>query len=443
VSSSQDNDSQEAVAQPVPGQAAGRRSVVYLAGVLGAGNYLSAALAAVGGVLQARYVGPPVLGLFSKIGLALDYSRFLHLGVLNGLNRELPYYVGKGEHQRVRELAAAAQAWALVLGAVVAAGLMAPAVWCLLCGNAEVAAGWATYAVGAFFLFYATMYLTMTYRTAHDFARLAVINVVQNAVALALVALVALLSFYGLCLRAVISGAIGTMMLHYWRPVRVGPKWNFAQWKHLLIVGLPIFGVGELYGLWGLLDRSLVAHYTGDVGMGLYTVVTRAVGPLELLPIAVSQVVYPRMAEQFGRTGRYDGLLGMAVKPMLLTAVAMAPAIAAGWWLVEPVTRILVPKYVDAVPAMRWSLLVPFVSSFGPINNIFNVVRQQGLYLAAILAGMGAYLVTLLWLIRGQAELIAFPQAMLAGRVVFMATCYALIAHLVRKQRNAARLSTS
>ena len=177
--------------------------------------------------------------------------------------------------------------------------------------------------------------------------------------------------------------------------------------------------------------------------MGLYTVVTRAVGPLELLPIAVSQVVYPRMAEQFGRTGRYDGLLGMAVKPMLLTAVAMAPAIAAGWWLVEPVTRILVPKYVDAVPAMRWSLLVPFVSSFGPINNIFNVVRQQGLYLAAILAGMGAYLVTLLWLIRGQAELIAFPQAMLAGRVVFMATCYALIAHLVRKQRNAARLSTS
>jgi O-antigen/teichoic acid export membrane protein len=440
VSAAHDIELQGSPLQPVAGEAARRRSVAYLAGVLVGGNVLASALRMVGGILQARFVGPPVLGLFNSLGLVLGYAPFLQLGILNGLNRELPYYVGKGEHQRVRELAAAAQAWALMLSAALSAGLLALAAWSLLCGNAQVAAGWATNALAAFFFFYGATYLQVTYRTGHDFARLAMVNVAQNAVALALVALVALLSFYGLCLRAVISGAIGTMMLHYWRPVRVGPKWNFAQWKHLLIVGLPIFGVGQLYAWWGVLDQTLVLCYTGKTGMGLYAMVVMVITTVELLPLAVSQVVYPRMAEQFGRTGRFDGLARMTIKPMLLTAAAMALGIPAAWWLVGPLTRILVPKYVDAVPAMQWSLLVPFVSSFGPINNIFNVVRRQGLYLAAILVGMGVYFVTLLWLVRAQAELTAFPQAMLAGRVAYMAACYVLVIRLVRKQRQAARL---
>ena len=94
--------------------------------------------------------------------------------------------------------------------------------------------------------------------------------------------------------------------------------------------------------------------------------------------------------------------------------------------------RILVPKYVDAVPAMQWGLLVPLVSSFSPINNAYNVVKRQDLYVVAILAGMGAYVASLLWLVHGQADLTAFPKAMLAGRVVFMVLCYALLAKLVR-----------
>jgi O-antigen/teichoic acid export membrane protein len=440
VSAAHDIELKESPVQPVAGEAARRRSVAYLAGVLAGGNVLASALRMVGGILQARFVGPPVLGLFNSLGLVLGYAPLLQLGILNGLNRELPYYVGKGEHQRVRELAAAAQAWTLMLSAVAGTGLIAVAAWFLMLGNMQVAAGWATNALAAFFLFYGANYLQVTYRTGHDFARLAVVNVVQNAVALALVALVALLSFYGLCLRAILSGAIGTMMLHYWRPVRVGPKWNFAHWKHLLTVGLPIFGVGQLYACWAVVDQTLVRWYTGNAGMGLYAMVVVTITTLELLPISVTQVVYPRMAEQFGRTGRFDGLARMTIKPMLLTAAAMALGIAAAWWLVEPVTRIVVPKYVDAVPAMRWGLLVPFVSSFNPINNIFNVVRRQDLYLVAILVGMGVYFVTLLWLVRAQAELTAFPQAMLAGRVAYMATCYVIVARLVRKQRQAARL---
>jgi O-antigen/teichoic acid export membrane protein len=422
-------------AEASPGEHNRTPSFLFLAGALAGGNVVSSVLRVIGGILQARFVGPSVLGLFNSIGLVLGYAPFLQLGVLNGLNRELPYYVGKGDQGRVRELAAAAQAWALALSVVVGAAVLAPALWYLAHGNVPLAAGWATNAIGVLFMFYGTTYLQVTYRTGHDFARLAMVNVVQNAVALALVALVALLSFYGLCLRAAISGAIATILLHYWRPVRVGPRWNFAHWKHLLVVGAPIFGVGQLYAWWAVLDSTLVLCFMGETGMGLYAMVVMAVGTFDLLPLSVSQVLYPRMAEQYGRTERMDGLLRMTVKPVLLTVAGMVPLIAAGWWLVGPAVRILVPKYVDAVPAMQWGLLVPLVGSFSPINNAYNVIKRQDLYVMAIFAGMGTYLVSLLWLVRNQADLTDFPKAMLLGRVVFMVLCYALLAKLVRSPR--------
>ena len=91
----------------------GKPSIFFLVGSLVGGNLISMMLRIVGGILQANCVLPPVLGMFNSIGLSLGYAPFLQLGILNGMNRELPYYFGKGDRQRVNELAAAAQAWAL------------------------------------------------------------------------------------------------------------------------------------------------------------------------------------------------------------------------------------------------------------------------------------------------------------------------------------------
>ena len=353
--------------EPGPGEPARPsrgRSLLFLASALAGGNLVSSGLRMLGGILQARVVAPPVLGLFNSIGLVQGYSRFLHLGILNGLNRELPYFFGKGDRSRVNELAAAAQAWTVALGTAEAVVLSGVGLWFLLHGNFVLAAGWTTYAITMFLFFYGSLYLQATYRTAHDFARLSLVNVVQNAVAVVLVILVAVWGFYGLCLRAIITGVVCTAILYYWRPIRVASKWNLAQWRHLLRIGLPIFVVGEVYTYWLTLDQTLVVCYLGREGMGLYAMIAVAATTMELLPLAVGQVVYPRMAEQFGRTHNARGLLAMSVKPMLVTAMGMAPLVLVGWWLAEPLTRLLVPKYVAAVPAMKWALLAPWCMSF-------------------------------------------------------------------------------
>jgi O-antigen/teichoic acid export membrane protein len=408
--------------------AARRLSVMYLAGVLAGGNLLGNALRMAGGLLQNRYVKPEVLGTFNGIGLVLGFARFLQLGVLNGLNRELPYYFGQNDQKRVRELAAAAQAWAMALGVVVGIPFLGVAVWLALHGDFPMAAGWLAYGLLGFVFFYATMYLPSTYRTAHDFARLSTVNVVQNAVALVCVLAVVCCGFYGLCLRATIPVLIGLWILRRWQPIRVGPVWSFRHLRHLLVVGLPIFAVGELGGpLWVLIDQKLVQHFLDARGLGLYSMVLVAGGTMDLLPQAFSQVIYPRMSEHYGRTHNLAEIMLMAVRPSIMLVAGMLAVVVLGWWLARPLTAILLPNYLEAVPAMQWSLLGSVAISSCLVFNVYNVARRQDLYGIVQVASIGSYFLTLMWLIRNGADLAAFPKAMLVGKIVFAVAGLALL----------------
>jgi O-antigen/teichoic acid export membrane protein len=413
------------------------RSVLFLAGSLIGGNAVSLGLRFVSGWLQLFLVkDPEVLGAFRLFGLVLGYMPFLQLGVFHGLNRELPYYVGKGDRRRVEELAASAQAWALLLSAIAALAFLVLGGWNLLRGQWWMATGWATCAACSFTLFYSTNYLQATFRTGHDFARLALVNVIQSALAAALLVLVYLWSFYGLCLRLMIADMVAMVLLYYWRPVRVGPRFDLACFKHLLVIGAPIFVVALLFSYWATtLESQFVWGFFGKKGLGLYYPATQACQAFEFLPLAISQVIYPRMAEQYGRTGSLKDLIPMTVKPTLAVVAVMIPLAAAGWWLLPLVVTGLAHNYVAGVRAMQWALLPPLLLAFAPVNQIFMVAKRQGLYGACVLLGMGTYCAAMWWLVHHGHGLAAFPQAMLVGRVVFILVCYTLIYYLAHRDR--------
>ena len=412
-----------------------RRSVFFLAGSLAGGNLIAMVMRLAGGVLLGRLVAPSTLGLFAGIGLVLGYAPIAQLGIINGLNRELPYFVGKGEIERARSLASAGQAWALAVGAVVFTGLTGVAIWYLAHRQMWQAAGWFTNAVMAVLVFYGTLYLQVTFRTAQDFVKLARANVIEGIAGLVGLVFVAFMNFYGLCVRLILAAATSVAVLHRWRPVRVGPRWDWSDLKHLLIIGAPIFGVGQIYGLWGgVVNSTLVLRYTGTRGMGLYAMVLVAISALEIVPAAVAQVVYPRMAQEYGGGCSRRHLTKIALKPMLATCAGLSVVVVAGWFAVEPLVRWVIPEYVDAVPAMQWALLLPWINSFQPLNSIFNVVRRQDLYLAAIALGIAVFGGSLLLLVHDHVYLAAFPQAMLIGRAVFMVVSYLFVLRLQRKE---------
>ena len=219
--------------------------MAFLVGSLAGGNLAAMALRMIGGLLHCESGGSGHLRALQWHRVGSAVCAFPSSAFCNGLNRELPYFVGQRDRRRAEELAAAAQAFALALGGAVALALMGIAGWYFARGRAWEAAGWLANGILGFFLFYSTTYLQTTFRTSQDFARLALVNALESGFALVLVALVALLNFYGLCL-AVLVAILSAAMLHHWRPVKVRPTWGWSHLKHLLKVGAPIFVAGQV-----------------------------------------------------------------------------------------------------------------------------------------------------------------------------------------------------
>ena len=410
-----------------------KQSMPFLVGSLAGGNIVTVVLNMLSGIMVARLLAPATLGIFNGIGLVLRYALFLQLGITTGLYRELPYYIGKGNHERAHSLAATAQGWALVVAAIVSVALFGIAGWNLIRGEYWLAAAWTTQAILAIFLFYKTAYLLATYRTAHDFSKVALVTVIESVASLVVLLMVALLGFYGLCFRAVLTGIVGGLLLHYWRPIRVRPTLNFQDLKHLLFVGAPIMASGQIFQMWMVINTTLVFSLLGAEGMGLYSIVAMSNGALSILPLAVNQVLFPRMTEKFGLTGNVQETLKVAFKPILLTTAGLIPVIALAQWLVEPAVLLVVPKYIDAVPAARWSLFLPLLTNLRAINSVFTIVKQQRLFVTATIIGAATYFAALKILTNYEVTLVAFPQAMLIGQLVFVIICYTFAIYLSKK----------
>lgn len=63
---------------------------------MGASQMFANILRILGGIIIVKLLMPEQLGMFNGFALILGYLPILQVGVANGLNRELPYYLEKG-----------------------------------------------------------------------------------------------------------------------------------------------------------------------------------------------------------------------------------------------------------------------------------------------------------------------------------------------------------
>lgn len=78
----------------------------YKTPILYSGGSIAKALSQmIAGFVVAKFVTPKDFGLWNTLSLGLNYSLLLQAGLINGLNRELPYLFGKGEEEKAHKMA--------------------------------------------------------------------------------------------------------------------------------------------------------------------------------------------------------------------------------------------------------------------------------------------------------------------------------------------------
>ena len=396
---------------------------------------VSAAARALAALVAARYVPPAGLGLYAAIMLLPTYGSYLHLGVLDGLQRDIPIRTGQGDAQGVTRIAATAQAWVILVASLLAAAILVGGSRLI---DPRLEAGLTGIVISAFLVFegmYAQQYLTQTYRATRNFQTLTFIQMAVALLFLAATPLVAVWHVHGLWYRTAVVAVAEGALLWKFRPIRTGAKWCGSELRRLLSTGLPIFG-SNLVGVgWVALDRALVLAVFGTRGLGLYVLNVAVAGVLSTVTISLKLASLPSIGHEYGRHADVAAATRLVVGPILKGLIVLSAATAVAWIALPPAVRLLLPAYVDGVPAARWGAVCASVESLMVISNVLIVVKRAWVYGLAYLVGMAVYGAVLTGLLGMGTGLDAFPKAMAVGRGVAIALCALTLARYARRPR--------
>ena len=173
------------------------------------------------GFLVVRVLDPEVYGVYSGIGIYLGYFALGHIGIINGLGREFPYQLGKGNDIYGRQLANSTFAVTTLIGSISALTFLGLSVYHFIDNNNLIGITFLAYVLIAGLNLFNTQFLPILYRTSSDFNKLARLNIIYGFWNLLSVILVWQWNFTGLLIRGIILALIQFYLLFKSKPYRL------------------------------------------------------------------------------------------------------------------------------------------------------------------------------------------------------------------------------
>jgi O-antigen/teichoic acid export membrane protein len=379
--------------------------------------------AVVQGLFVIRWMEPGVLGMWLQLQLITIYGTLAHFGVLNAVNRQVPFHNGRDEPERARHVEAVARGLLmvfLVVGLIALAGMYVGGVTATARGR-----GILTLVFAAIVTLGIDFHLGL-FRARHQFGRAGLASVVTASVILLGLPLVYYWNFDGLLWRAAAAstaGLVACLALNDWN---VTVTFDRGTARELLRVGSPIMVVGLGTVAFTSMDRTLIALLLHEDAMGQYALCFALAKVLALFPMAIAPVYYPRMTELYSASGISRELIRRCVEASALSA-AIVGVLAGGAFFTMPwLVGAYFPKYTGGLPALKIALLSYFILALaaGPTYFVISTVQKRR-QLVALLLGLVAT-VSCGWALQTHA-LVGIAWALVAGSAVYVSGLWMIV----------------
>lgn len=360
-----------------------RQQLVISISSLAAGGLLSIVLRFIGSIIQGRFVGPETLGYYTKFTIIPDYMFFLHLGVFTSLARQYPYYLGKGEGNTALSYAANALGWTHFLCAIHAVVFFIPCFLAASHGDWFAALGWGTQIVLTTTSLY-MFYLGCTYRNSSEFVVWSKAQVISSISSLLFLPLVVLYHFVGICARYSLPNFISMLYAYLKRPLKIRPRFDQSILKKMITFGLPLMVFAYIStSLWVAIERTYILKMTDETTLGVFAFAGTLCAGLTAVATSISQVFNPRLGMLYGSSGKSMAVsFRYCMKCSLAGLAVMLPIVILAYWLLDPLVKLLLPKYVASIPIARclcWLSLIPVIDLPKQLLMVARRTRQFGI----------------------------------------------------------------
>lgn len=333
----------------------------------------------------ALLLGPTVWGIWQGTKLVLQYGSNLHLGVRDGMHRELPILKGKKESGQQAAITDVTFTFNFIVAMVVSLGILFSTFLITMRSELRLSLQFMSAMI---FLQYLNSFYGILFRANSKFgivSRVALINGLGSVFSIALVFFFGLSGFLGgQVLRLLVTTAYcwrkSSYVLHW--------RWDNKVLKALILIGFPIMLMIFASVIFTTIDRLLILKFLDAKSLGVYSLGNLIFAPLLMIFTASNSVMYPRFAEKYGETGDPSSLRRHISVPMANLAAAI-PVLIGGIYIALPLlARVFLPDYTEGVLAARILIFGLFFCSIsGMAGNMLITINKQVLYLGILLGG--------------------------------------------------------
>ena len=342
-------------------------------------SYTTPAVGLWASVLSAMYLSPQELGSIQSILLILPYAGFLQLGVINGLSRNLAFYMGRDEMdtaQRMINATAFVVNVVSVIGLLIGSGVLFMKAQEQPFNRIEVYASVAL--ISSLVCMPQNNYLGSLFRSGQHFKKLGQITFLENSARFLYAMLPAVMGWSGRILGEVVRPVISVVLRRTYRPYFPSGGFSFQDVKLLLHAGAPLLAASYLMQLLSVADQSLIAVHFEKVNLGYYSLSRLLITAMMIIPSTMSVLLYPKAAALYGRTGKPAALRGFFWKALLFNLAIFLPICLLAYFLLGPVVRIFLPEYLLGLDAAKVNVLTCMtLVSAGP-SVIAGVLKKMG-----------------------------------------------------------------
>lgn len=335
-------------------------------------SYSSQVANMLGTLLVLRWLPPTQLGLWQTMLLVETYAMVLRLGVINGMNRQLPLLMGRGEDAAARDHAETALTYTLLIaGALFLGFLGAAALWP---GENEI---WRLSLITLACYTPCGLYSAFneaTFRGSRTFSLLGRVLLLNALLGLGLLLLVARFGYTGHCARLLILSLSYALLTHVLRPLKLRPRFSAEVFRKLIKVGLPLFAQNYLLRISLSACPLVLLWLGGSKALGLFAPVTAVFSVVGLMPNSLMSYVQPQQHFDYGQHGSAAAIVQKATRLTFVLMLASVPFALLGLPAIPWAVRTFIPEYIAATSAMQVAVVIGLIRIFSVATSVYSTL---------------------------------------------------------------------
>lgn len=380
-------------------------------------------------LLVIRWISPEQLGIWNTIIVIKSYALFLNFGVTNGLNRELPFLLGRN-HKRIAKRIAESALFVSLAAAVLA--IVTLTISSVMTETSQMRSSLQALGVVCA-LSFINMYYGTTFRTNQAFLLFAKINIVLTGVELVTLFLPGMYGYEGFLIRIASIEIIKLTLFLLLQPFPVLPKFSRFGFLFLISTGIPLFLSTYLSAITDTLKRVILKGASSFEMVGLFSPALAVYSLNNLLPRTLGQYIFPKLNYGLGAGRSYKAMWSKSVKFSLVNAVLMTPIVVIGWFAIPPAINTFFPEYVVGSRAAQIALLAGLFAPFGMLMNFFNSLKNWRWIYGLVGVKFLLFLVLQMTFVRLMPPIIGIAYGVLFAEFLFSLVIFCAGSLLVRR----------